>query len=116
MTYLLMSLPFLGAALIVFAIGVGHSHRRGQVRRYLSSWAAATAALLVLTAVFDNVMMAAGFFDYGADEISGMRLGLIPLEDFLYPIAGALLLSGTWQLFSKNDPVAARTRAGGSDD
>lgn len=100
MTYLLMSLPFLGIGLIVFAIGVVHARRRGTARRYFSSWAATTVALLVLTAVFDNVMMAAGFFDYGTEQISGLRLGLMPVEDFLYPLAGALLLSGVWQLLS----------------
>ncbi|MGO2684766.1 lycopene cyclase domain-containing protein [Microbacterium sp.] len=101
MTYLLMSLPFLGVGLIVFAIGAVHARRRGTVRRYFSTWAAATAALLVLTAVFDNVMMSAGFFDYGTDQIAGLRLGLMPVEDFLYPLAGALLLSGVWQLLNK---------------
>lgn len=100
MTYLLMSLPFLGVSLIFFAIGALHARRRGTARRYFSSWAAATAALLILTAVFDNVMMAAGFFDYGIERISGLRLGLMPVEDFLYPVAGALLLSGVWQLLS----------------
>lgn len=115
MTYLLMSLPFLGVALIVFGAGIEHARRRGSIRRYLSSWAAATMALLLLTAVFDNVMMAAGFFDYGADEISGLRFGLMPLEDFLYPIAGALLLSGTWQLFSRTDDVIRPVSDGGSD-
>lgn len=100
MTYLLMSLPFLGVGLIVFAIGAVHARRHGAARRYFSSWAAATVALLILTAVFDNVMMAAGFFDYGSEQISGLRLGLMPVEDFLYPLAGALLLSGVWQLLS----------------
>ncbi|HJB62687.1 MAG TPA: lycopene cyclase domain-containing protein [Candidatus Microbacterium pullistercoris] len=111
MTYLLMSLPFLGVGVVVFAIGGAHARRRGAVRRYFSSWAAATVALLVLTAVFDNVMMAAGFFDYGSEQISGLRLGLMPIEDFLYPLAGALLLSGVWQLL--NGPRETRGHGDG---
>lgn len=111
MTYLLMSLPFLGVGVVVFAIGGVHARRRGAVRRYFSSWAAATVALLVLTAVFDNVMMAAGFFDYGSEQISGLRLGLMPIEDFLYPLAGALLLSGVWQLL--NGPRETRGHGDG---
>ncbi|MGM7665784.1 lycopene cyclase domain-containing protein [Microbacterium sp. A93] len=110
MTYLVMSLPFVGAAFIVFTVGVAHAGRRGTVGRYFSSWAVTTAALMVLTAVFDNVMMAAGFFDYGADEISGIRFGLMPVEDFLYPIAGALLIAGVWQLFG-----GAQERRAGTD-
>lgn len=111
MTYLLMSLPSLGVGVVVFAIGGVHARRRGAVRRYFSSWAAATVALLVLTAVFDNVMMAAGFFDYGSEQISGLRLGLMPIEDFLYPLAGALLLSGVWQLL--NGPRETRGHGDG---
>lgn len=98
MTYLLMSLPFLGIGTIVFLIGSVHARRKKATRRYFSSWAATTAVLFVLTAVFDNAMMAAGFFDYGAGHISGIRLGLMPIEDFLYPLAGALLLAGLWQV------------------
>ena len=115
MTYSLMSLPFLGVAILVFALGAGHAHHRGTLGRFLSSWAAATVALLVLTAIFDNVMMAAGFFDYGVDEISGYRFGLMPVEDFFYPIAGALLLSGVWQLLDGTAKVGASERGGRSD-
>jgi len=98
MTYLLMSLPFIAIALIAFGLGALHARRRGALGPYLSAWAVATASLIILTVIFDNVMMAAGFFDYGADHISGVRLGLIPIEDLMYPIAGALLLSGAWQM------------------
>lgn len=103
MTYLLLSLPFVGVGLVVFLIGASASRRRGGGRRYAASWAVATAALLILTAVFDNVMIAAGFFEYADDGISGIRLGLVPVEDFLYPIAGALLLAGVWQLLGERD-------------
>lgn len=98
MTYLLMSLPFIGVALLVFVLGAAHARRHGSLATYLSSWAVATASLVILTVIFDNVMMTAGFFDYGVEHISGVRLGLIPIEDLLYPIAGALLLSGVWQM------------------
>lgn len=110
MTYLIMSLPFLGVGLLVFAIGALHARRRGTAGRYCSSWAAATVALLVLTAVFDNVMMMAGFFDYGSEQISGLRFGLMPVEDFLYPIVGALVLSGLWQLFGTDAEKPRRAR------
>lgn len=95
-----MSLPFVGVSVVVFLAGAAHAHREGTGRHYVSTWAAATVALLVLTAVFDNVMMAAGLFDFGSEEISGIRLGRMPLEDFLYPLAGALLLAGCWQMLS----------------
>lgn len=109
MTYLLMSLPFVGVGTVVFLLGARHAHRRRTARTYFSSWVATTVALLILTAVFDNLMMMAGFFDYGPDEVSGARFGLMPLEDFLYPIAGALLLAGAWQLLDGDREGKTRT-------
>jgi len=110
MTYLLLSAPFVFAALVLFGIGAAHARRRGDLRRYLSAWGASTAVLLVLTTVFDNIMIAAGLFDYREDGISGARIALMPVEDLLYPIAGALLLSGVWQLLD-----VARASEGPSD-
>ena len=49
---------------------------------------------LVLTAVFDNVMIAAGLFTYPAEHLSGLRIGLAPLEDFSYPLCAAFLVPG----------------------
>ena len=100
MTYLLMSLPFIAVAVVVFVFGAVHARHRDALSPYLSGWAVATASLVVLTVIFDNVMMAAGFFDYGREQISGARLGLIPIEDLMYPIAGALLLSGLGQMLA----------------
>lgn len=115
MTYLLMSLPFIGVALLVFGLGAVHARRHGSPATYLSAWAVATASLIVLTVIFDNVMMAAGFFDYGVEHISGVRLGLIPIEDLLYPIAGALLISGAWQMLG-GEGGTRRTRTGLRDE
>lgn len=126
MTYLLMSLPFLGISLAVFFIGLIRAARvRGEARRYLVGYAVTTVALLVLTAVFDNIMMAAGFFDYGREQISGARFILMPLEDFFYPIAAAFLLAGLWQFLQpshsaheperKNSAHAATHRLNSND-
>lgn len=111
MTYLLLSLPFLGVGLVVFLLGGVVARRGGVARAYVTSWAAATVLLLVLTAVFDNIMIAAGFFDYREDGISGIRLGLMPIEDFFYPVAGALLLAGAWQLIGGERDASERTNA-----
>jgi lycopene cyclase domain-containing protein len=117
MTYLVLCLPFIAVGLVIFLVGAVHAKRRDVLRGYVSSWAAATIALVVLTAVFDNIMIAAGFFDYSDAGISGIRLVLMPIEDFFYPIAGALLLAGVWQLLggADEDPVAPRAVAKGAD-
>ena len=57
--------------------------------------------LLALTAVFDNVMIAAGLFGYNPDRISGAFIGSAPLEDFAYALAAVLLLPALWLLLGK---------------
>ena len=111
MTYLLISLPFVGAGLAVFLIGLVVARRRGDGRAFVASWAVATIALLVLTAVFDNVMIAAGFFEYADGGISGIRFVLMPVEDFLYPLAGALLIAGVWELLGSERDARRRSDA-----
>ena len=88
MTYFLISLPFLAAA----ALAVGFSLRRPGARRRLLASACAAAALVVLTAIFDNIMIAADLYSYPEHLVSGIRIGLAPIEDFAYPLAIAFAL------------------------
>ncbi|GAT73985.1 lycopene cyclase domain-containing protein [Microbacterium hydrocarbonoxydans] len=57
---------------------------------------ATALVLLALTAVFDNLMIAAGLFHYEEQHLLGVRIGLAPIEDLAYPLAGALLLPAVW--------------------
>lgn len=104
MTFLDLILVFVGlAAAVLVAVAL-----TGRVRaRHAAAIAAAIAALAVLTAVFDNVMIAAGLFDYGHDLLSGIYVGLAPIEDFAYPLGSALLLPAVWLL------LTGRRRRGG---
>lgn len=54
------------------------------------------AALFLLTAVFDTIMIATGLFHYSPGHLLGLHIGLAPVEDFTYPLAGALLLPALW--------------------
>jgi lycopene cyclase domain-containing protein len=99
MTYLLVSCAFLivAAAVLVTALA-RRADRREQVVRWWRAWCAAAIVLLVLTIVFDNVMIAVGLMTYASSTISGLRIGLAPIEDLAYPIAALLLLPGLWLL------------------
>lgn len=95
MTYAGLAVPFLAAASAALALGA-------LVRRPTRSWWWATGAtivvMLALTVVFDNVMIAADLFQYESDQISGLKLGLAPVEDLAWPVAAALGLPGLWLL------------------
>lgn len=103
MTYLWLSLVFFAAAVLVSlaALAVSRSSRRGLITRWWVPVAAAGVAVLILTAVFDNVMIRSGLMTYSFDAISGVFIGVAPLEDFAYPLAGLILLPSLWFLFGR---------------
>ena len=55
--------------------------------------------VLVMTAVFDNIMIGVGLVGYDEAKISGAFIGIAPLEDFAYAIAAVVLLPSLWMLF-----------------
>jgi lycopene cyclase domain-containing protein len=108
--------PLLVLALVVATIAVVLTTvTRPGFRRRMASSAVAAVVLVVLTAVFDNVMIAAGLFRYPDDLTSGVRIGLAPLEDFSYAVCAAFLVPAVFALLrrpSREDPAAGA--AGGS--
>ena len=67
------------------------------------------AILLVMTAVFDNIMISIGLVAYNEALISGAFLGVAPLEDFAYAIAAVVGLPSLWVLLER--PSRGNTRA-----
>ncbi|MBO9705281.1 MAG: lycopene cyclase domain-containing protein [Arthrobacter sp.] len=113
MSYLALDAVFLVVCCAVTA-GVARATRRRGGRRADAqvSWPAVAVAgvvLLALTAVFDNVMIAVGLFSYDPASLSGAHLGNVPVEDFAYPVAAALMLPVLWVL------LRGRERQGGHD-
>jgi lycopene cyclase domain-containing protein len=84
-TYFFLNLFFVAAIAVV-----------ALVLRKRLPWRAimvATAALLGATAVFDNLIIWADIVAYDESQISGIKIGLAPIEDFAYAIATPVLLS-----------------------
>jgi lycopene cyclase domain-containing protein len=74
------------------------------VARRPPRWAAvgiAAGVLLVMTAIFDNVMIGVGLVGYDAAKISGAFVGIAPLEDFAYAVAAVILLPSLWMLLGR---------------
>lgn len=102
-TYWLLNLVFLAIVALVAAATVGA--RRAPRWRAV---ALAAIPLVILTAVFDNVLVGVGIVAYSPDRISGVHLGVAPLEDFAYPIAAVVLLPCLWSLLGPRSPEKAR--------
>ena len=101
MTYPLIILPFIA----VTAAVVAATARRPGFGRRMAASAIAALILVVLTAVFDNLMIAAGLFSYPPAHLSGLRIGLAPLEDFSYAVCAAFLVPAVHTLLSREEAM-----------
>ena len=95
MSYLTFSLVFVAAALVPALLAV-LTQRTG--RRWWLAVLLAMAALVVLTIVFDSLMVAVGLFRYDQTRSLGVDVWLTPVEDLTWPVASAVLLPSLWAL------------------
>ncbi|WP_309615833.1 lycopene cyclase domain-containing protein [Salinibacterium sp.] len=101
MTYWVLNAIFLGVVAIV--LGVAALVRRQSPERLHWPAIGVTAAiLLVMTAVFDNVMIGIGLVAYNEALISGAFIGIAPLEDFAYAVAAVVGLPSLWALLGSS--------------
>lgn len=130
MTYWAVNAVFLSIVAVLGVLALVAAGVRGRAARASSSPAEtsrrrrerllgaglATGVLLVMTAVFDNVMIGIGLVGYDAARISGVFVGIAPLEDFAYAIAALVLLPSVWVLLGgpKTPRTPAAPAAGGS--
>lgn len=95
MTYWALNAIFLGAVAVLLLVAI--------LTRRAPRWPAVAitmAVLLVMTAVFDNVMIGIGLVAYEPTLISGAFIGIAPLEDFAYAVAAVLVLPALWTLLA----------------
>lgn len=88
MTYVLLSL----VVLLIIAVGTA------TVTKYLPvrPLALTLLVLVVLTAIFDNIIVGVGLVDYDPELISGIRVPYAPIEDFAYTLGAVLLIPALW--------------------
>ena len=66
----------------------------------------ALVSILLLTLIFDSIMIAMGLFYYNESKLLGIYLGKAPLEDFFYAVMAVLIVPELWQKFAKKEPPA----------
>lgn len=94
MTYLVLNLVFL--AVVCGTIQATRSwpeHRRPIVITLI--------ILIVLTAIFDSILINLGFFYYEPTKLLGINIWSAPLEDFFYPAASVIIVPALWKYTDK---------------
>jgi lycopene cyclase domain-containing protein len=94
-TYLVMSVPFLVFAVALTSIA---SWKFGLRVKPLG---VPVVVLLIGTAVFDNLIIWSGLVAYDESRILGIRIGLAPIEDFLYAITAVMVAASFWHILGR---------------
>ena len=89
-TYLILNLVFL---LCIFVLFMQHMKKPNK------TWWISLCILLVLTAVFDSIIIWAGIVGYDTEKILGIYVGKAPIEDFFYAVLAIMIVPALWNLF-----------------
>ena len=88
-TYLILNTAVLGAMfLILWRLRWLHVDRHTALT---------SIVLILLTALFDTLMINAHLFTYSQEKISGIMIGAAPIEDFFYAIAAGIVIPSVWK-------------------
>src|SRR5689334_8788006 len=88
MKYVLLNLVVLAALAVALAVT--------RVRIPWRNAAFVLGVMLLLTLVFDNIIIGVGFVAYDPAFISGVKAWLAPIEDFGYTIAAVMVVILLW--------------------
>jgi lycopene cyclase domain-containing protein len=93
MTYLALNMTFMFIAFVTLNLVSRKSPWRAI--GFTMLW------MLLVTLVFDNIIIGLEIVGYDKTKISGILLGLAPIEDFAYTIVAVLAVSIIWTKLTK---------------
>lgn len=79
-----------------------------QFKKPTKSWWITLGILLVLTLIFDNLIIWAGIVGYDTSKLLGLFVGLAPVEDFFYALLAAIIVPVLWKQFDETQKKGAR--------
>lgn len=92
-TYVIMNILFIAAWSVALRL---------RVPRPWHVLALMIIVLVVLTAIFDSLIIGMDFVAYDESKILGWRIGLAPVEDFFYSFFAILLVPALWHRFQSS--------------
>ncbi len=91
-TYLIVNLVFIAAIVLLL-----------RVRKISKVIVMTGIALLLLTLIFDSIIVGFDIVGYHADKIVGVYIGRAPIEDFFYAILACILVPTLWNMKGKTN-------------
>lgn len=98
-TYLLINLIFLACIAVLF---MQHLVKPSK------AWWTALIVLLILTAIFDSIIVGAGIVGYNPQKILGIYLGFAPIEDFFYALLAVVVVPALWNVFETKKRIVKK--------
>jgi len=91
-TYIILNIVFM-----FIVVGILRIKITKLSRRYL----VILGSVIILTVVFDSVIVWSGIVEYSTSKILGVRVGFAPIEDFCYPLLAVLIIPALWERFER---------------
>ena len=92
-TYVVLNILFMAVVLLLLKI---------KPRRPSKAFLLTLCVLLVLTLVFDNVIVGLSIVGYDPSKILGIKLGVAPIEDFMYAVLAVVLVPTLWHILGRH--------------
>jgi lycopene cyclase domain-containing protein len=86
-TYLNLNLLFVAASLLALLL---------VPKNRWPAYLVGLVPMVIMTAVFDNLIVSAGIVAYDPTKITGIMIGAVPIEDFAYTIAAVAIVPSVW--------------------
>lgn len=86
-TYLILNLVVIAVVIVALRL---------RPQKPSRAWLLTLIALLILTAIFDSLIVSLGIVGYSPNTLLGIYIGAAPIEDFFYAILAAILVPTLW--------------------
>jgi lycopene cyclase domain-containing protein len=86
-TYLTLNLIFVAASLLALLL---------VPKNRWPAYLVGLVPMVIMTTVFDNLIVSAGVVAYDPTKITGIMVGAVPIEDFAYTIAAVAIVPSVW--------------------
>lgn len=87
-TYLILNLVFTAIILVMLRQPLARPSRAALIT---------CLVIVLLTAVFDSLIVGLGIVGYDTSKILGLMIGLAPVEDFFYAVLAVVIVIVVWE-------------------